>query len=99
MSSTCQNHGKGILLTFLDLIEVSDPPGDAISAIRFSPHAGSGRLAVASWDKFVYVYELGADKRCSLVQKFEHRAPVLDVCFGKNNSEIFTACLDWDVRR
>lgn len=47
----------------------------------------------------MYVYELSADKKCTLVQKYEHRAPVLDVCFGKDDSEIFTACLDWDVRR
>lgn len=24
---------------------------------------------------------------------------MLDVCFGKDDNEIYTACLDWDVRR
>lgn len=30
---------------------------------------------------------------------FEHRAPVLDVCFGEGEEEAFSAGLDWDVRR
>lgn len=54
---------------------------------------------VASWDKFVYLYEIGDNKQCSLVKALEHRAPVLDVCFGRDDDEIYTACLDWDVRR
>ena len=33
------------------------------------------------------------------MNKFEHRAPVLDVIFGEDDNEIFTAGLDWDVRR
>ncbi|KAJ9626162.1 uncharacterized protein PV06_05121 [Exophiala oligosperma] len=78
---------------------VPDPPADAISALRFSPHPDSFRFAVASWDKNVYIYELTDGKSCTQTAKFEHRAPVLDVCFGKDDNEIYTACLDWDVRR
>lgn len=70
-----------------------------MSALRFSPHAGSHKFAVASWDKYLYLYELSDNKQCTLLNKFEHRAPVLDVCFGKDDNEIYTACLDWDVRR
>ncbi|KAI1615072.1 cell cycle arrest protein BUB3 [Exophiala viscosa] len=78
---------------------IGDPPTDAISALRFSPHPNSLRFVVASWDKFAYVYELIDSKTCRQITKFEHRAPVLDVCFGKDDNEIYTACLDWDVRR
>lgn len=76
-----------------------DPPTDAISALRFSPFPGSRRFAVAAWDKHVYLYEVGDNKQCNQISKFEHRAPVLDVCFGKDDGELYTACLDWDVRR
>lgn len=79
--------------------EVSDPPTDAISALRFSPYPGSHKFAVASWDKLVYLYEISDNKQCTLLNKFAHRAPVLDVCFGKDDDELYTACLDWDVRR
>ncbi len=34
-----------------------------------------------------------------LLKKFEHRAPVLDACFGEDDNEAYTAGLDWDVRR
>ena len=78
---------------------VPDLPADAISALQFSPHPNSMRLAVASWDKHAYIYEAIDGKTCTQIAKFEHRAPVLDVCFGKDDNEIYTACLDWDVRR
>ena len=79
--------------------QISDPPSDAISALRFSHHADSNRFAVACWDKNVYLYEVINGKECKQIFKFEHRAPILDVCFGNNDQELYTACLDWDVRR
>ena len=46
----------------------------------------------------MYLYELmGGSGR--LLQTFEHRAPVLDVCWGKDENEAFSVGLDWDVRR
>lgn len=30
---------------------------------------------------------------------FEHRAPVLDVCFGESDEEAYTVGLDRDVRQ
>ncbi|PGH08099.1 hypothetical protein AJ79_06099 [Helicocarpus griseus UAMH5409] len=82
---------------------LSSPPTDAISAVKFSPEPGSTRLVVSSWDKHVYLYDLrdenGAVGVGKLLQKFEHRAPVLDVVWGQNENEIYTAGLDWDVRR
>jgi cell cycle arrest protein BUB3 len=80
-------------------VEISDPPTDAISALRFSPHADSNRFAVASWDKYLYLYEVLNAKETRQIAKFEHRAPVLDVCCGKDDNVLYTACLDWSVRR
>ncbi|RMZ76971.1 hypothetical protein DV737_g4589, partial [Chaetothyriales sp. CBS 132003] len=78
---------------------VADLPTDAVSALRFSPHPDSNKFAVASWDRHVYVYEVVNGKEAKQLSKFEHQAPVLDVCFGNDDSELFSACLDWDVRR
>ncbi|KAF2803077.1 putative nuclear pore complex subunit [Mytilinidion resinicola] len=71
-------------------------PADAISSVKFAPH--SNKLLVASWDKHVYLYEITSGIG-TLINKFEHRAPVLDVCFGKDDDEAFSCGLDWDVRR
>lgn len=77
--------------------EVTMVPQDVISAARFAPDSPN-RLLVSSWDKFVYLYEIenGAEK---VLQKFEHRAPVLDVCFGVNDNVAYTAGLDWQVKK
>lgn len=98
-SHACRKLLENPRITVLDQYEVSEPPTDAISALRFSPYPGSNKFIVSSWDKFVYLYEVNDIKECTLLKKFEHRAPVLDACFGKDDNEIFTACLDWDVRR
>jgi cell cycle arrest protein BUB3 len=80
--------------------ELQDPPTDAISSLAFAPESTT-RLLVSSWDKNVYLYEITPESESSstLVRKFEHRAPVLDVCFGANDNEAFSAGLDWQVKR
>ena len=79
------------------------PPTDAISALKFFPDPSSTRFVVSSWDKNVYVYDLrdenGNVGEAKLLQQFEHRAPVLDVCFGATENEIYTGALDWDIRK
>lgn len=55
---------------------------------------------MASWDKNVYLYEThGGSEGGSLLKTFEHRAPVLDVCFGADDNEAFTAGMDWQVKK
>ncbi|KAI4161286.1 MAG: hypothetical protein LQ342_004953 [Letrouitia transgressa] len=76
-------------------VELNSPPSDAISALRFAPT--SLRLLVASWDKKVYLYDTSSSGGV-LVRTFEHRAPVLDVCFGESDEDAYTTGLDWDVR-
>lgn len=82
---------------------MASPPSDAISALKFSPEPQSTQFVVSSWDKNVYLYDLrdenGNVGEGKLLQRFEHRAPVLDVCYGAHENEVFTAGLDWDVRR
>lgn len=79
--------------------ELSQPPSDAISALQYAPNSPT-RLLVASWDKNVYLYEThGENLGGVLLKTFEHRAPVLDVCFGADDNEAFTAGMDWQVKK
>jgi cell cycle arrest protein BUB3 len=59
------------------------------------------RLLVSSWDKYVYLYDThsGEEGTNALIKKYEHRAPVLDVCFGENDDEAFSAGMDWQVKK
>ena len=79
--------------------EVSQPPSDVISAVVFAPD-NTNRLLVSSWDRNIYLYEIAeGTEDATLLNKFEHRAPVLDVCFGANGNETYTAGLDNSVKR
>ncbi|EMR69323.1 hypothetical protein MGN70_014107 [Eutypa lata] len=89
--------------------ELAQPPNDAISALVFAPGSPT-RLIVSSWDKNVYLYDTQGESSSSssssseaghgsLIRTFEHRAPVMDVCFGANDSEAFSAGMDWQVKR
>ncbi len=69
----------------------------AISSLAFAPDS-STRLLISSWDKNLYLYDVG-EEEASLVRTYEHRAPVLDVCFGANADEAYTAGMDWQVKR
>ena len=100
MSSSKYSQGihrrRDILILRQGQFELSDPPKDAISAIKFAPT--SLQLLVASWDKNVYLYEI-AGSSGKMLRTFEHRAPVLDICWDENKQVAYSAGLDWDVRR
>jgi cell cycle arrest protein BUB3 len=78
--------------------ELAQNPTDCISAVTYSPTTPT-RLLVSSWDKSVYLYDTHSEPGGTLLQKYEHRAPVLDVCFGRDDNEAFSCGLDWEVRR
>ncbi|KAI1815788.1 WD40-repeat-containing domain protein [Poronia punctata] len=85
--------------------ELAQPPNDAISSLVFAPNSPS-RLLVSSWDKNVYLYEThsntGAEEgghQGTLIRTIEHRAPVMDVCFGGDDDEAFSGGLDCQVLR
>ncbi|THG23606.1 hypothetical protein TEA_025944 [Camellia sinensis var. sinensis] len=73
--------------------ELSNPPSDGISNLRFSNH--SDHLLVSSWDKSVRLYEASANV---LRGEFMHGGPVLDCCFHDDSSG-FSASADSTVRR
>ncbi|OAY81323.1 Mitotic checkpoint protein BUB3.1 [Ananas comosus] len=73
--------------------ELSDPPSDGISNLRFSNH--SDHLLVSSWDRTVRLYDAHANV---LKGQFAHGGPVLDCCF-QDDSSVFSACADCKVRK
>lgn len=78
--------------------ELAQNPSDVISAVKFAPDTPT-RLLVSSWDKNVYLYDTHAEPGGKLLQRYESPAPVLDVCFGRDDNEAFSCGLDWEVRR
>ena len=62
-------------------IEVSSPPEDGISDLKFSPQAEL--LAVSSWDKKVRIYEITPTGSSIGKAAYEHAAPVLSVAWSK----------------
>ncbi|WOL16952.1 mitotic checkpoint protein [Canna indica] len=73
--------------------ELSRPPSDGISNLRFSNH--SDLLLVSSWDRTLRLYDAGAN---ALKGEFAHADPVLDCCFHDDSSG-FSAGADGRVRR
>ncbi|EOA38178.1 hypothetical protein CARUB_v10009656mg [Capsella rubella] len=73
--------------------ELSNPPSDGISNLRFSN--SSDHLLVSSWDKSVRLYDANADL---LRGEFKHGGAVLDCCFHDDSSG-FSVCADYKVRR
>ncbi len=72
-----------------------------MSAIKFAPGSAS-RLIASCWDKNVYLYEIddeGDHAEGTLVKKIPHRGPVLDVCFGNDETEAYSGGLDCTVQR
>uniref|UniRef100_A0AAG5DQP1 Mitotic checkpoint protein BUB3 n=1 Tax=Anopheles atroparvus TaxID=41427 RepID=A0AAG5DQP1_ANOAO len=57
--------------------QILNPPGDVISAVKFSPQANKF-LLVASWDASVRLYDVVSN---SLRHTFFHSSPVLDCAF------------------
>ncbi|CRK19544.1 hypothetical protein BN1723_011919 [Verticillium longisporum] len=79
--------------------ELAQPPNDAVSSLSYAPQ-NSTRLLVSSWDKNVYLYDTHSgieEAQGTQISTFEHRAPVLDVCFGATDNEAYSACLDWQA--
>lgn len=62
-------------------MEVSSPPEDGISDLKFSPQAEL--LAVSSWDKKVRIYEITPTGSSIGKAVYEHAAPVLSVSWSK----------------
>lgn len=61
-------------------VQVSNPPEDSVSSIRFSP--ATDHLSVASWDKKVRIYEIDSNGNTQGKALFEHEGPVLSTCWS-----------------
>ncbi|KAF2863929.1 WD40 repeat-like protein [Piedraia hortae CBS 480.64] len=77
-------------------VQISNPPEDSVSDIRFSPQ--SDHLAVASWDKKVRIYEIDSRGNSQGKALFEHGGPVLSCCWSKDGSKVFGAGVDKAAR-
>ncbi len=88
-----------LLISVAIQFELLPPPSDAVTSLKFAP-GNSTRLLVSSWDKHVYLYDTqDQEAGGKLIQKYEHRAPVLDICFGADDNEAFSAGMDWQVKK
>lgn len=79
--------------------ELDNAPSDAISSLQFSP--SSNKLLVGSWDRTVSIYSriASSDQPYTLAKRIQCRAPVLDVCWGVDESVAYFVGLDYDVRK
>ncbi|KAI9787141.1 MAG: hypothetical protein M1839_003376 [Geoglossum umbratile] len=79
-------------------VELLQPPPDAISSLSYSPQTPTLLLS-SCWDKNVYLYDTHRQPGGHLKKAIEHQAPVLGVCFGKDDNEAFSAGLDGAVKK
>ena len=79
--------------------ELDEPPADAISSLQVSP--SGDRLLVGAWDRTLSVYVRSEEAATPFVRekRIQCHAPVLDVCWGRDDSVVFFVGLDHDVRR
>jgi len=74
-------------------IELSSPPFDSVSSVRFSPTSPS-HLLVSAWDTTVRLYDVEANEQKA---KFDHRAAVLTCAFATPD-RAYSGGLDTSVR-
>ena len=72
--------------------EISDPPIDGISAVRWFNH--TDHLITSSWDKSVSLYKINESKSSELVHRYSHEAGVLDCTVSTDDLTIFSGGCD-----
>ncbi|ORY89971.1 WD40-repeat-containing domain protein [Syncephalastrum racemosum] len=81
-------------MTDITHYELNDAPSDGISSVKFSPFTENHLLA-SSWDSTVRLYDVEEN---ALKKKFDHKAAVLDVCFG-GADHAYSGGIDRQVNR
>ncbi|KAF9234727.1 WD40 repeat-like protein [Melanogaster broomeanus] len=76
-----------------DNFELSSPPFDSVSQVRFSP-TNPDHLLVSAWDTTVRFYDVATNEQKA---KFDHRAAVLACTFG-DATHAYSGGLDTGVR-
>lgn len=75
-------------------VEITAPPTDGITCVRYCPNSKKSLLLVSSWDSFLRLYD-GAN----LHTQIELETALLSCCFGATDSEAFTGGLDGTLYR
>ncbi|CAK1358433.1 Mitotic checkpoint protein [Cercospora beticola] len=84
----------------MSILELSQPPTDAVSSVIFSPD--NNTLVVTSWntDTAIHVYRrTESSPPFELSSTIAASAPLLDACFGFDSDTIYTAGLDRTTTR
>lgn len=80
----------------MSILELTQPPTDAISGVRFSPDGAT--LLVSAWDSGVHIYRRSPDDGSfSFLRTFNLHGPILDVAWDTNSETFYVAGLDHDV--
>lgn len=75
-----------------------NPPADSISALSFWAAPQSDYLAIGSWDNNVRIYEVNSQRQSQGRASYTHEAPVLDVCWSKDGSKLFSSSVDYTAK-
>ncbi|XP_030839228.1 mRNA export factor isoform X1 [Strongylocentrotus purpuratus] len=84
-------------------IEVTSPPDDSISSLRFSPASIPNTFLIAgSWDNNVRCWEIQSSGQTIPKAQQTHTGPVMDVDWHDDGTKVFTASCDntakmWDL--
>lgn len=82
----------------MSIVELSKPPVDAISSVRFSPDGAT--LLVSAWDSGVHIYRRNPeDGSISFFRKFTLHGPILDVAWDANSETFYVVGIDHDVSK
>jgi mRNA export factor len=85
-------------------VEVSQPPDDSISCIKFSPASIQQTYLIASsWANDIRCWEIQANGQTIAKAMQKHDAPILNCCWSEDGSKVFTASCDktakmWDLQ-
>ncbi|KAI5362777.1 putative WD40/YVTN repeat-like-containing domain superfamily [Septoria linicola] len=84
----------------MSVLELSQLPTDVISSVVFSPD--SNTLVVSSWDKdrAILIYRRSESSApFELSSTIAANGPVLDLCFGANDDDVYAVGLDQSTAR
>ncbi|KAK4996948.1 RNA export factor gle2 [Elasticomyces elasticus] len=76
--------------------QLSDPPDDSISAVKFSPNANF--LALSSWNKQMSIYQIMDDGSSAGKARYEFNGPVLSTQWSKDGTKLFGGAADNTAR-
>jgi len=81
-------------------VEVTNPPDDSISCLRFSPPSvnNASYLIAGSWDNNVRCWEIQGNGQSIPKTQQSMQGPILDVCWHDDGTKVFMASCDKQVK-